>query len=204
MTERILALDVSSKTGWAFYLMDKNYTLVSYGQVPKFSEPEEPYPGSYITWAYQNFGKILDLIEELAPDVLVIEETSGGSKSGMSQKILEFTHFLIGRFIKDTGIKSVYYQTESWRRIVGCKMNDEEKARNKEIKLMKKANPDIKVVKNKNGKRIGKIGRKHVNVRRANELLGEFFSEPLILANEDIADACLLGMAYHMSKVKNE
>lgn len=80
-------------------------------------------------------------------------------------------------------------------------MTKDEKDQNKKIKGVKKQNPDIKVVKNESGKRIGKIGRKHVNVRVANELLGKFLKEPLILAREDQADAMLLGLAYHIKKV---
>jgi Holliday junction resolvasome RuvABC endonuclease subunit len=167
-------------------------------------EPLEKYPGSYVTWAYAIFAKILEKIEFYKPDVLVIEETSGGSKSAYSQKILEFSHFLLAKFIKETGIKSVYFQTETWRRIVGCLMNKAEKDNNKQRTALKKKNPDIQVIKNENGKRLGKIGRKHVNVRRANELLGKFLQEPLILAQEDQADALLLATAYHMKKVQNE
>jgi len=202
--ERVLALDISSKTGFSFFLSsDKDFSLEEYGQIPKSSEPLEPYPGSYVTWAYQVFAAILALIEKYTPNVLVIEETSGGSKSAYSQKILEYIHFLVARYIKESGIKSVYFQTETWRRIVGCKMTKNEKDQNKKIKGAKKQNPDIRVVKNESGKRIGKIGRKHVNVRVANELLGKFLKEPFILANEDEADACLLGMAYHIKKVEN-
>lgn len=205
MIERILALDISSKTGWAFYESgNKDFKLIGYGRINKTSEPLEPYPGSYVTWAYQCFGKINELFEQYAPTVLVIEETSGGSKSGMSQKILEYIHFLLARYIKETGIKSVYYQTETWRRHVGCLMTKEEKVRNKYIKDFKKANPDIRIAKNKEGKGIGKITRKHVNVRRANEMLGQFLTKPLIKAEEDIADGLLLGLAYHMKKVSNE
>ena len=202
--EKVLALDMSSKTGWAFYLSsDIDFTLEEYGQIPKSSEPLESYPGSYVTWAYLVFSDILALIEKFTPQVLVIEETAGGSKSAYSQKILEFIHFLMARYIKETGIKAVYLQTETWRRIVGCKMTKNEKDQNKKIKGVKKQNPDIKVVKNESGKRIGKVGRKHVNVRVANELLGRFLKEPLILAREDQADAMLLGLAYHMKKVEN-
>jgi Holliday junction resolvasome RuvABC endonuclease subunit len=205
MTERVLSLDISSKTGFSvFHSYDKEFTLVDYGQIPKTSQPAEPYPGSYVTWAYQIFSKIVELIEKFEPDVLVIEETAGGSKSAYSQKILEYVHFLVARFIRETGIKSVYYQTETWRRIVGCLMTKEEKDQNKKIKDVRKADPDIRVVKDSKGKRIGKVTRKHVNVRRANELLGEFLKEPLILAMEDQADALLLGLSYHIKKVSNE
>jgi hypothetical protein len=171
----------------------------------KITEPtNESYPGSYITWAYAIFAKILELIELHKPDILVIEETSGGSKSAYSQKILEYIHFLVARYIKESGIKSVYYQTETWRRIVGCVMLKSEKEKNKLIRAIKKKNSDIKVVRGEDGKRIGIIGRKHVNVRKANELAGRFLSEPLILAQEDLADGILLGIAYHMKKVQNE
>lgn len=203
-TERVLALDMSTKTGWAFYLSsDVDFSLETYGQIPKSSEPVESYPGSYVTWAYLVFADILALIERFTPQVLVIEETSGGSQSAYSQKILEFIHFLMARYIKETGIKVLYFQTETWRRIVGCKMTINEKDQNKKIRAVKKQNPDIKVVKNESGKRIGKVGKKHVNVRVANELLGKFLKEPLILAREDEADAMLLGLAYHMKKVTN-
>src|ERR1700749_3224938 len=118
MTERVLSLDISTKTGYSFYLLNnKDFELVRYGRIEKISEPLGfRYPDSYVIWAYQCFSKILELIEEFAPDTLIIEETSGGSKSGMSQKILEFIQFLVARFIKETGIKAIYYQTETWRR----------------------------------------------------------------------------------------
>jgi hypothetical protein len=204
VTERVLGLDVSTKTGWSFILSeDKDFTLEAYGKIGKIAEPNEAYPGSYVTWAYLCFSKIVELIELYKPDILVIEETSGGSKSAYSQKILEFIHFLIAKYIKEIGIKVIYYQTETWRRIVGCVMSKAEKDNNKKIKAVRKNNPDIKVVKNENGKRIGRIGRKHINVRRANELLGKFLKEPLILANEDAADALLLGLSYHIKKVEN-
>lgn len=199
--ERILGLDISTKTGFSVIVSgEKDFTLEAYGKIDKTSEPKEAYPGSYVTWAYQCFGKIIELIELHKPDVLVIEETAGGSKSAYSQKILEFIHFLMARYIKESGIKSVYYQTETWRRIVGCIMTKEEKENNKKIKGLRKKNPDIKVIKNEKGKRIGKIGRKHVNVRRANELFGKFLKEPLILADEDQADGLLLAMAHILSK----
>ena len=205
MIEKVLALDLSTKSGWAVGTIENNeLTLIDYGKIEKISEPNEKYPGSYVTWSYQCFGKVIELIEQYAPEVLIIEETAGGSKSAYSQKILEFIQFLVARFIKETGIKSVYYQTETWRRIVGCKMTTQEKEHNKLLKSLKKQNSDIRVFKDSNGKRMGKIGRKHVNVRVANEWYGKVLREPLILANEDQADALLLLKAYHIQKVSNE
>ena len=195
--EKVLSLDVSSKTGWSFATVsDDGIKLVDYGTIPKTSEPDGRYPGNYVTWAYQNFGSILELIKKYNPDVLVIEETSKGSKNGMSQKILEFTHFLLAQYIKDSGIKSVYLQTETWRREIGCKMTEQEKARNKEVKLYKKKHK-TSIAYDINGKRIGKIGRKHLNVRRANEIFGDQLKEPLRQKNEDLADSLGLLACYY-------
>jgi len=140
MTERLLSLDISSKTGFCVMLSgNKDFSIETYGRLEKITEPtNESYPGSYITWAYAIFAKILELIELHKPDILVIEETSGGSKSAYSQKILEYIHFLVARYIKESGIKSVYYQTETWRRIVGCVMLKSEKENNKNLRKAKK------------------------------------------------------------------
>jgi len=112
------------------------------------------------------FNTLIDLIK---PDVLVIEETSKGSKNAMSQKILEWTHFLLAQKIKTSNIKAVYIMTEEWRREIGCKMSDEEKLRNKQVRDYKKSyhkrnGKKTTVAYDINGKRIGLIGRKHVNI----------------------------------------
>ena len=80
--ERVLSLDISSKTGWALLISGPSSLLLeTYGKIPKTSEPEGPYPASYVVWAYQVFGEIVKLIDSLRPDVLVIEETASGSKN---------------------------------------------------------------------------------------------------------------------------
>lgn len=204
MTERVLSLDISSKTGWAFVIIqDGSFILVDCGQMDPLSEPDEAYPGSYITWAYKCFGFINGLIEKYIPDILVIEETAGGSKNAFSQKILEYIHFLTAHYIKYSGMKSLYFQTETWRREVGCLMTKEEKAQNKKIKDIRKVTPDQKVIKNEDGKRIGKVSKKHVNVRKANEIFGKQLKEKLIMAQEDTADALLMAHAYYL-RVRRE
>lgn len=204
-SERVLALDISSKTGWSLQVSSADgMMLEQYGQIPKSSEPVGTYPSNYVMWAYQCFGEILELIETHAPDVLVIEETSKGSKNAMSQKILEWIHFLLARLIKETSIKCYFLLTEEWRRVVGCnRMTKEDKARNKEVREYKKVNK-TSVSYDKKGKRIGLINRKHLNVRKANELYKSFLKEPLIMAQEDTADSLLLGMAYHMRRLEGK
>lgn len=198
--ERILALDVSSKTGWAVLISDKDsLVLETYGRLEQTSLPDGSYPDSFVDWAYICYGYILELIERYHPDVLVIEETAGGSKNNFSQKILEWIHFLLAKFIKETNIRSVYYMTEEWRRIAGCKMTKDESKHNKDVKKYKEKNKS-KLAYDVEGKRVGKLTRKHINIRRANEIFGEFLSEPLRKKNEDEADALLLGFSYHIRK----
>ena len=204
MTERILSLDISSKTGWAIGTIGpEGLILLDYGRIDKTSEPYGTYPANYVLWAYKIFSEILQLIELHHPDILVIEETSKGSKNAMSQKILEYTHFLLARLISETGIKSFYFQTEAWRRIIGCKMSKEDKLRNKDVKDQKKKTGKS-IAYDINGKRIGKIGRKHLNVRRANEIFKDFLIEPLIMADEDKADALGLLSAYHIKELERK
>lgn len=200
-TERVLSLDISSKTGWALLISSPTDLLLeTHGQIPKTSEPDGRYPSNYVIWAYQIFGDIVQLIDRLCPDVLVIEETASGSKNAYSQKILEYTHFLLAKLITESGIKSIYYLTDEWRRIVGSRMNKEEAAHNKVWRTAKKT-AKTQVIYDSNGKRIGKIGKKHLNVRRANEVFGKFLTEPLKLKDEDTADSLLLGYCYHLKKL---
>lgn len=202
MTERVLSLDISSKTGWALLISDSSgIDLEAYGQVPQISEPPGAYPGNYVDWAYKCFKEIVQLIDKYAPDVLVIEETAAGSKSIHSQKILEYIHFLVAKFVRDSNIKAVYIMTEQWRRETGCQMTKEESKHNKQVKAYKEKNNSK--IAYKDGKRVGKIGRKHVNVRRANEVFGKFLPKALIKKDEDTADALMLAYCYHVRRFRS-
>lgn len=202
--ERILSLDISTKTGWALLVSGDELILESHGQIPQIHQPQEySYPESFIVWATECYHKILQVIDDTAPDVLVIEETAAGSKAIYTQKILEFIHFLVAKFIKETKIKVIYFMTEQWRRDVGCKMTKEESKHNKQVSAYKKAN-ETKIAYDEAGKRIGRKTRKHINIRRANEVFGEFLAVPLRKKDEDTADALLLAFAYHLRRLKNE
>jgi Holliday junction resolvasome RuvABC endonuclease subunit len=192
---------MSTKTGWAVInsKSDGSYELVDYGQIPQVHMPQGTYPEQFVVWAYQCFGEILELIETYVPDVLVIEETAAGSKAIYTQKILEWIHFLVARFIRDTNIKAVYIKTEEWRREIGCVMSKTESKRNKTVREYKKKNK-TSIAYDDSGKRIGKITRKHVNIRRANEIFGKFLHKELRKKDEDLADALGLAAAYHQRK----
>lgn len=202
--ERILALDVSSKTGWASMVStDNGIILEAHGIVPQIHEPEGCYPNTYVDWACLIFEKIEELIIKYRPDVLAIEETCAGSKSVYSQKILEFCHFMLASFIKESNMKVMYLLTGEWRNLVGCKMTAEESKHNKAVREYKKKNK-TKVAYNEEGKRIGIKTKKHVNIRRANEIFGKWLKEPLQKKNEDEADALLLGFCYHIKRLDYE
>lgn len=199
MKSRILALDMSTKTGWAVLdVEDNHFKLIDCGTLPKESEPDSPpYPENYLDWSGKCIGYIEKIFQQFKPDEIVVEETAKGSKNNMSQKIVEFVHYeLAMQFTTGMmkGIPRTYYLTEEWRRIVGCKMNDEEKKQNAEVRKQKKKK--IKVAKDDDGKRIGIVGKKHVNVRRANEVYGL----DLLLKDEDRADALLLAYALFLEK----
>jgi hypothetical protein len=201
-TERILSLDMSTKTGWSFFTLSSGqFNLVEYGQIDQIHTPEGPYPESFIDWANMCYEKILDLIRRFQPDTLVIEETAAGSKAIYTQKILEFIHFLVAKYIKDSKIKAVYIMTEQWRRETGCKMSKDESKHNKEVKKYKEKN-DTNIAYNEEGKRVGKITRKHVNIRRANEVFHDFLKRPLQKKDEDMADSLLLGYSYILRQMR--
>jgi Holliday junction resolvasome RuvABC endonuclease subunit len=200
--ERILALDVSTKTGWASVVStDSGMKLEDYGILTQIHQPDGPYPSSFVDWAYLVFNGIENLIKRFRPDILAIEETVAGSKAVYSQKILEYSHFLLAKHIKESNIRSVYLLTGAWRSEVGAKMTKEESKHNKEVRTYKKKNK-TKVARDINGKRIGKLTKKHINIRRANEIFGEFLKEPLRKKNEDEADALLLGYALQIRRLK--
>ena len=198
--ERILSLDVSTKTGYALVISTKDgMELEGYGTIPQIHNPNTPYPGSYVEWAHLCFDEIKKIIDLFRPDTLVVEETSKGSKNAMSQKILEYVHYLLAKFIKETGIKSVYIMTEQWRREIGCQMSKEEKLRNKEVRTYKKKNKTT-IAYDINGKRPGLIGRKHVNIRRVSEIFTGQLKEPLKRKDEDLADGLGLAACYHFRR----
>lgn len=200
--ELVLSLDVSTKTGYAFgESSEKRIDLRDYGTLPQIHQPEGNYPSNYVIWAYSIFEEIQKLIDKFNPSILVIEETSKGSKQAMSQKILEFTHFLLAQYIAQNCTRSLYIMTEEWRREIGCKMNDAEKLRNKEVRTYKKKNK-TNIAYDINGKRTGAITRKHVNIRRVSEIFEGQLKNPLKRKDEDLADGLGLLACYHLRRFK--
>lgn len=206
--ESILALDVSTKTGYAFAISTaKELALKGYGVLPQIHKPKGEYPGVYIDWSILCFNEIKILIDRFKPEVLIVEETSKGSKNAMSQKVLEYIHYNLAKYIKETNTRSTYLLTEQWRREIGCQMNDNEKLKNKAVRTYKKEfekknGKKTSIAYDINGKRIGLIGRKHVNIRRVSEIFEGQLKEPLKRKDEDLADGLGLAAAYHFRRFK--
>lgn len=202
--EKILSLDMSSKTGWSSMVStDEGVILEAHGMIPPIHQPEGAYPGVFVDWAQLIFDEIRILIYRFNPDILVIEETCAGSKGVYTQKILEFSHFLLAKYIKESNIKSIYLLTGAWRSEVGAKMTKEESKHNKYVREYKEKHKSKRAY-DVNGKLIGLKTKKHINIRRANEIFGKFLKVPLKKKDEDIADSLLLGYTWHLRRLKKE
>ena len=94
---RILALDLSTHTGWALFEEDvlKEYGLLEMDRLPE-SYKDHPYPINYVLAAERHSARLYDLVGRHQPDIIVIEETVPGRET-YSQKLLEFLHCKIGR-----------------------------------------------------------------------------------------------------------
>src|SRR5580693_2302716 len=122
---------MSTKTGWACMVLDgQNVNLVEFGQNTPIPETIGMYPENYVLWAHACYDAIITLIDKFKPDVLVIEETASNSKSIYSQKILEWIHFLVANYIKESKIKAVYIMSGQWKSETGCLMSKDESKRN--------------------------------------------------------------------------
>ena len=202
-SERVLTLDISTKTGYnVITSSDEGIFLEEHGQIAKIACPEdERYPDSFVTWAYLCYSEIEKIFDKFAPDAIVIEETAANSKSSHSQKILEFIHFLVAKLVKETGIKCTYIMTGVWRKEANSVMNEEEKKHNKEVAKYKKNNK-TDIAYDITGKRVGKKTKKHVAIRRANEVFGKYFDKPLRKKDEDLCDSLMISLAYHNMRLR--
>jgi hypothetical protein len=208
----LVALDLSSKTGWAVYIDGKETnwgTLFIEKTVKDFGS----YPANYVKLAKHIAVQIYhQVLSVYWPDQIVIEETNA-SRQNYSQKLLESIHYaLIDMLLvsesKGPNWKVDYVRTGEWRRSVEAKQNAEEKKLNSKI-AREKAKRKVQVMADKSlsetekkkilrlpikidGKVVGRKGRKHVAIRVAQEMFGVEFKRK----DEDAVDALLLGKAY--------
>ena len=181
---RVLALDASTKTGWALFVDGE---LVDSGalapvKIEDFNVNKEPnlsplYPYNVVDGAEAVGDSLVKFVRDQFPlDAVVIENTNKG-KNRHTQRILEFIHFHFLRRMRAHGDLIHYMDTSEWRSLVGLWMTKEDRKNNRDVKA---------------GKKRGKINKKHLAVRTVNERYGM----KLILKDNDQADAILLGQAY--------
>lgn len=186
---RVLALDISSKTGYALFEKDelKSFdTLFVDQKVKDFG----PYPQNYIKFAeFITDGIYKKTVIPFDPEVVVIEETNA-SRQNYSQKTLEYIHFALNKKLGSEGRKVAYIRDGQWKRLVGAIQNTEERRLNQRIaRLKKKTGKRLAKI---DGKVIGKRTRKHYALRAFKEIFGIELQRKF----EDAADAALLGYAY--------
>ncbi len=194
-TQKVLALDVSKRCpGWAWFEDGKP---TKFGAFPNDKTIAEygPYPWNYLEAAHETALGLLALVEELNPDVVVIEETNG-SKSRYTQKTLEFCHALLLQLLQVWAVRGgtvVYLNTSDWRKTLKVQLSPEDKKQNAKLSKAKRkaAATGEKLDRKALGIR-GKVNKKHVAVRWANAEYGLTLKQK----DNDVADALALGTAY--------
>lgn len=180
---RVLALDASTKSGWALFvdgqlLESGALTPVSVEDFNVNKDPQKSpkYPQNVMFAAYEVATGVLALAVEKHPDYVVIENTNKG-KNRHTQRILEWLHLEMLRALCPI-VRVVYMDTSEWRSVVGLWMTKDDLKNNRDVKA---------------GKKRGKVTKKHLAVRMVNEKYPDL---KLIQKDNDQADAILLGLAY--------
>ncbi len=181
-SSKILALDLSTYTGWAV-LDAVSGNLLDYGNlvctVEDFNVNGRPetsplYPRN-IKLAADDMGlQVYNLICSISPTVVIIENTVKG-RNRHTQRILEWIHKSVFDAVGPE-YKIVYLDPSQWRKELELRMSKEDKDNNVQVKK---------------GTSRGKITPKHLSVRRVNDK----FKLELKLKDNDIADAINLGDA---------
>lgn len=183
---KILALDISSKTGWAIF---DNNKLVEYGlirvELINFNVNNDPnkqpeYPYNLLKAADEMAAHLGNLIDIHNPDEIVIENTVKG-RNRHTQRLLEWLHKSMLEQLISHKRTFTYLDPSEWRGILEIRMSKEDKKNNALV--------------NK-GKKRGKITKKHLSVRFANTTFGL----KLKIKDNDMADAIALGLAFYEKK----
>ncbi len=188
MSGSVLALDLSTKTGWA--AIGYNKTLNEYWcEAGRVTAPavDKSYPHDFLDRATRIAESVYTLSVQYLLDAIIIEETNG-SKSRYAQKMLEFIHCsVLNRFRFDTNIPIIYINSSDWRKVMGIQLTKEQKKQNQTLSR--------KLREGKTKKEIGirgKITKKHLALNYVNSL----FEEEFKVKDNDVAEAICLGLAY--------
>jgi hypothetical protein len=192
---RVLALDISTSTGFAV-LNSESPKPESFGTITldKRAKDYAAHPWGYFLAARDLATKLVAKIEEIKPDVVVVEETNG-SRSRMTQKYLEYLHFSFLEAFRDRfcATRLYYIDTRVWRKTMDVRLTAADKSQNAKLSRNKRKAADKGMALDKKALGIrGRINIKHVAIRHANELFGL----ELLAKDDDVADALMLGSAF--------
>ena len=182
----ILALDISTHTGWAVFNDEK---LLDYGvlniKVDDLNFKPDPskspkYPKNILNASSGMLYLIKGLLDKYSPEVVVCENTQKG-RNRHYQRCLEWFHKDIIDYFVDHEQAFVYMDPSEWRSILNMRLSNEDKKNNREVSL---------------GKKRGRITKKHLSVRWVNST----YNLNLKIKDNDIADAISLGTSYFKGK----
>lgn len=189
----VLALDISTScTGFAVFDRETKKLICS-GRI----KPTVPglhklkYPKAALKTIISMAGKVNDLVMQVNPDRIVIEEVNRGINR-IGQKSLDAVHFFVLDRLTEAQVDSVTYVDSNgkkgWRGMLGLKLSDQDKQVNAEIRL-----------KNKKVKKSAKapvIDWKVLAQRYVNVKYGASFNVWENPGDNDECDAIALGDAF--------
>lgn len=189
MSERLLALDLSTSTGWALLQrQEPQPVLLGYGIVAEGPSVKD-YPWSYLERTERLAERIQQLVDAHKPDRILIEETNR-SKNRYSQKMLEFIHRAVLDCLVGRGIPVHYINTSAWFSTLNLRLTDMDRKKNS---LLSKARRSGESLDKKALGIRGRITRKHLSIRFVKDTYGI----DLQVQEDDIADAICQGVAYY-------
>jgi len=192
----VLALDLSSSTGWAVVQRDNGkFRLVGKGLIATGRPVLDygDYPWAYLHVAGLIASSVLCIAKTYPVDRIIIEETNKG-QNRYHQKLLEFIHCRVLDVLGAHGLTHVsYVNTKDWRKQLGISLSKADKRANAKLSKAKRVANSIGSKLDKKALGIsGRITWKHLSVRYANERYGL----NLKIKDNDIADAICIGTAY--------
>jgi hypothetical protein len=204
---KVLALDLSSSTGWAVLSAEgdgpftiADVKLEDYGvlQLPKkvkeYADGE--YPWAIYSAAQEMARLCYSKVVGNSVDKVVVECVNS-AKARFSQQYLDILHGFLWFNLQNDFDKSklFYVDSSEWRRVTGSQMTKEAKKANAKLSAAKRKSAERgqKLDKKKLGIR-GKLNKKHMAIARANEL----FLLELIAKDDDVADAIMEGLSYFL------
>ena len=189
----VLALDLSTtSTGYAVF---KGTKLVTHGLIkPKVKGISKmKYPQGVYNKIVNISQQVKDLVAEVEPDMIVIEEINRGVNR-ISQKSLDALHFFVMDYVKmvdeDLFNKLTYIDSDGakgWRNILGLKLSAEDKEDNKLAREHNKINKmdQVPIITKKD------LAQRFVNSKYKLDL-----DVQINKTDSDICDAIALGDAF--------